>query len=570
MQSVETTMKQTVVHALKTLGVTEISECQVQLEHPKDPRHGDFATNIALTQFNQVRERWDTPIEFAQALAAQIKGIDAAAKKPGFINFWIPKDLLFQNLTSIIVKKDQYGRSDRWSGKKVVVEYSSPNIAKPFTIGHLRSTIIGHAIANLLEATGWTVYRDNHVGDWGTQFGKQIYAMKTWGDEKAIEQSKRPVKLLVDLYVKFHEEAEKNPALEEEGRKWFQKLEAGDKEAKRLWKNCVEWSLKEFAAIYDELGVSFTENNGKGYGESFFEDKMGAVIAELEGKGILKENLGAKLVFFPNNTYPPLMIIKKDGTTLYATRDLATDTYRKHIHGDDVVIINEVGIEQSLYFKQLFETEYLLGWFAPGQRIHIGHGHYRFKEGKMSTRKGNVIWLEDILQEAEKRAAALSKDGEGVHAKAIGIGAMKWNDLKRTPQQDIVFDWDDILNMQGNSGPYVQYTYVRTQSVLSKSDSSSFRSHFNTLDIALEDEEQELLRLLIRYGEVVEEAAETCSPHVLCTYLFELAKSFNVFYQKHKIIESEKKEFRLLLTASVGQVLKNGLHLLGITVPNKM
>lgn len=570
MQPVEAIIKQAIVQALQKLGVTEIAEEQVQLEHPKDPLHGDFATNVALTQFKQVQDTWKTPLAFAQALAQHIEGIDVTAEKPGFLNFWIPTELLLQNLTTIAEKKDQYGKRDQYTGKKVVVEYSSPNIAKPFTVGHLRSTIIGDAIANLLEATGWTVYRDNHLGDWGTQFGKQIYAMKTWGDEEAIEKSERPVKLLVDLYVKFHEEAGKNPELEEEGRKWFQKLEAGDKEARELWKKCVEWSLKEFATIYDELGVSFTENNGKGYGESFFEDKMGEIITELEKKEILKENQGAKLIFFPDDKYPPLMIIKKDGATLYATRDLATDKYRKEIHGDDIVIINEVGIEQSLYFKQLFETENMLGWFTPEQRIHIGHGHYRFKEGKMSTRKGNVIWLEDILEEAEKRAAALGKDGEGIQAKAIGIGAIKWNDLKRTPQQDILFDWDDILNMQGNSGPYLQYTYVRTQSVLSKSQANATHSAGEMSNVTLERAERDLLRLLMQYTEVVEEAAATFSPHILCTYLFTLAQSFNLFYQKHKIIESKEKDFRLLLTTGVGQVLKNGLHLLGITVPQRM
>jgi arginyl-tRNA synthetase len=399
--------------------------------------------------------------------------------------------------------------------------------------------------------------------------------------ELAIEKSKNPLRELVSLYVIFHEEAEKNPELEDRAREWFKKLEEGDSQARRLWKKCVEWSLKEFQKIYDQLGIKFTENNGIGYGESFFDDKMGGVIKELEEKKLLKESEGAKLVFFEKDKYPPLMILKKDGATLYATRDLATDRFRLNKYGKDVVIINEVGIEQSLYFKQIFEIEKMLGWVKNEQRIHVKHGHYRFKDEKMSTRKGNVIWLEEVLDEAKRRAEKLSSEEARNTAKDVAIGAIKWNDLKRSSNLDIIFDWDEILNMEGNSGPYLQYTFARTQSVLSKAhvilsetkdltiagDSSLAAQNDNTI------EEVSLLRAIHRFPEVIEEAAKSFSPNLLCNYLFDLAQKFNLFYQKHKILQSRiqsQKEFRLQLTQAVGQVIKNGLYLLGIKAPERM
>jgi arginyl-tRNA synthetase len=452
------------------------------------------------------------------------------------------------------------------------VEYSSPNIAKPFTIGHLRSTVIGDAVANLLQATGSTVFRDNHLGDWGTQFGKQIYAIKTWGNEEEIENSDRPVKLLVDLYVKFHTEAEKNPALEDEGRKWFKKLEDGDEEARTLWKKCVQWSMKEFKKIYKMLNVSFTENpeNGyMGYGESFFEDKMGPVIKELKEKNLIKESKGAQLVFFKDDKYPPLMILKEDGATLYSTRDLATDKFRLEHYGKEIKVINEVGAEQSLYFRQLYEIEQMLGWYKSGQRIHIGHGMYRFKDKKMSTRKGNVIWLEEVLEEAVKRAAQLAKTEVDKHvSQKIGIGAIKWNDLKRSANQDVVFDWDDILNMQGNSGPYMQYTYVRATSVLKDQAVSSEYS----LNYSVDQEEKELLHSLSLFNEVIEQAADRFSPHILTTYLFELAQKFNMFYQNHPILKAdpEIKSLRLFITNATAETIKKGLQILGIETVDKM
>ncbi|MBA3724068.1 MAG: arginine--tRNA ligase [Candidatus Levybacteria bacterium] len=586
----------------KVLETKGIADAKVMVDYPADPKHGDYSTNVALIAAKKLGKN---PMEFAEELVEDlrftIKDLGLIEKiemaKPGFINFWITQDKLMKE-----AQKFEFPNI----GKKrtVVVEYSSPNIAKPFTIGHLRSTIIGDAVANLLEATGWNVKRDNHVGDWGTQFGKQIYAIKAWGNENELDKADRPVKLLVALYIKFHDEADTNPALEDEARAWFKRLEDGDDEARRLWQKCIDWSWKEFDAIYQKLGVSFTENNGRGYGEAYFEDKMATIITELRKKELLEEGKeGAQIVSFAEGSkLPPLMILKKDGASLYATRDLATDKFRLDTYKDtNLLIINEVGAEQSLYFRQLYKLEEMLGWFTPMQRVHIKHGLYRFKEGKMSTRKGNVIWLEDVLEEAVKRAMNLqnltsdlrdtevittsNKVGDAARqhilnfserleiAEKVSIGAIKWNDLKRTPEQDIAFAWEEVLNMQGNSGPYMQYTYVRTKSILDKAKANGIATFDFTQTITkISMEERELLRLLARFDEVVAEAATRFSPSTVATYLFELAQAFNLFYQKHQIIKADTdvKQFRIGLTAATGNVIKRGLNLLGIQAPEKM
>lgn len=618
------TIKQRIaVELKKVIDSLRIIDIEPQVDYPADKAHGDYASNVAMIAFgkqgtknkeqrttNNKQKKYGSPMELAEAIVAKFSVFSSQFKvevaPPGFINFKISSSYLFDHLTK---NQDLKSINEINKGKKVVVEYSSPNIAKPFTIGHLRSTIIGDAIANLLDATGFTVFRDSHVGDWGTQFGKQIYAIKEWGNEEEIAKSDRPVKLLVDLYVRFHSEAEKNPELEERARAWFKKLEDGDDTARKLWQKCIDWSWKEFDEIYRELGVPSSgagfENGGRGYGESYFEDKMQTVIEELEKKKLIKTGKeGAKIVEFDEATkLPPLMILKRDGATLYATRDLATDKFRLEKYGVDVIVINEVGMEQELYFRQLYELEQMLGWYKKDQRVNVKHGLIRFKDGKMSTRKGNTIWLEDVLEEAVARAKTLAKigypisdtaqsydDSDLVNIKAsrsarehtqgmlnvldtarkVAIGALKWNDLKRDSKQEIMFDWDDILNMQGNSGPYIQYVFARTESVLVKAGVLDLR--FKIKDLRLETEERELLRMLTKFEEVVVEAAERFAPNILCTYLFELSQSFNLFYQKCPILKSEgeTKNMRLILTEKAGDVIKRGLNLLGIQSPEKM
>lgn len=577
---------------------------QIHLEHPADPSFGDYSTNCVMVLFSSMKKTVSTfpfasPKDFAQALKDSILSkmestsnysdlIDSVSLAgSGFINFTLSDRFLLSKM-GLIVKKRGKTIEEIGRGKKVVAEYSSPNIAKPFTVGHLRSTIIGDAIANSLEETGHTVYRDNHLGDWGTQFGKQIYAIKTWGDEDKIDSAENPVKELVALYVKFHDEAEKDPEIIEKGREWFVKLESGDPEARRLWEKCINWSWSEFEKIYATLGVKFTENNGRGYGESFFEDKMEEPVAQLKQAKMLTNSEGAQLVFFDDNKYPPLMIIKKDGSTLYSTRDLATDLFRLEKYGKDILVFNETGSEQSLYFKQLYAVEQKLGWYSEGQRVHIGHGLIRFKDKKMSTRKGNVIWLEDVLQEAFERVSHISAELDQQSVWKIAIGALKWNDLKQKMHLPIVFDWDEMISLKGNSGPYMQYTYVRCQSVLKKAFiaaknidvNSDIDLYFDTLLDTKEYlshnpnmEEKRVLRNLYIYSDIVGQMARDFTPHTLANYLYELAVSFNSFYNNNKILVSESEnttQFRLMLVQATAQVLKSGLRILGIQTVEKM
>lgn len=533
------------------------------MEHPDVVAHGDYSTNIALVTAKRIGKN---PRQLAEELKTEIeKNLPSTIEKveiagPGFINFFLSREFFVSKTKEIHSSPDVLAQAKVGNGQKVVVEYSSPNIAKPFTVGHLRSTIIGDAVANILSALGYQVIRDNHLGDWGTQFGKMIVAIKKWGDIEQIKKSHEPIHDLVDLYIKFHDEAEKDPSLENEGREWFVKLEAGDKEARDIWSFCIERSLASFKEIYTALGVT---NFDTWNGESMFGAYIPDVIKSLEDKKLLKESEGATLVFFEGDKLPPLMIKKTDGSTLYATRDLATDMWRLREYGSDVRIINEVGGEQSLYFKQLFEIEKMLGWVKDGQRVHVAHGLYRFKEGKMSTRKGNVIWLEDVIDEAVKRASAINPET----GKAVAIGALKWNDLKRESSQNIVFDWDEILNLKGDSGPYIQYAYVRAQAIVDKA-----QTEFGVRDIADVPQEISLLeRYLYRYDEVVTRAGKEYSPHYIATYLLELASAFNAFYAEGMIVSKEADSaYRVALTAAFAKTVKSGLELLGIPVVTRM
>jgi arginyl-tRNA synthetase len=587
-------LQQTITEVLNDLKI-QTSNLKIILEYPADKSHGDYATNVAMLVFAKLKQeqstnsQFNSPIELAKLISdelnkknlSEISEIKVAG--PGFINFTLSDAFLLSKMGLVI--KNRADTHDKFGvGKKIIAEYSSPNIAKPFTVGHLRSTIIGDALANMFESCGYQVFRDNHLGDWGTQFGKQIYAIKTWGNEDEIENSENPVKELVKLYVKFHEEAEKDPSLEDEGRAWFTKLEQGDAEARRLWEKCINWSWKEFEKIYQLLNVSFTENNGRGYGESYFEDKMGPVIDELKAKGILQESKGAQLVFFPDDKFPPLMILKNDGSTLYSTRDLATDKFRLEKYGQDITIFNEVGAEQSLYFQQLFKIEQMLGWFKPEQRIHVGHGLIRFKDQKMSTRKGNVIWLDDVLNEAYKRVQTMSENLDESSIWTIAVGALKWNDLKRKMHLPFVFDWDELTNIKGNSGPYMQYTFVRCLSVMQKAQDSNdslnnITKHFDILlnnkeylNSSLNDDERDILRNLNKYSDIVKSAVNELAPQQLATYLYMLAQSFNTFYASNKIISENEhqSQLRLLIVAGVAYTIQHGLGLLGIQTVEQM
>jgi len=557
----------------------------IKLDIPNISGHGDYASSLALSEAKRQKKN---PLELAKEIVLKLQN-DSELKKilskievapPGFINFWVSDEALVGTINKInygvgvsLMKPDSGRDESRPYSKKAVVEYSSPNIAKPFGIGHFRSTIIGDAVANLLESSGWEVYRDNHLGDWGTQFGKLIYKIKTQNSKlkTTTKNLNLSIKDLVNLYVEFHKEAQEEPGLEDKAREEFRKLESGDPENREIWQYCVDVSLEEFNRVYDVLGIKFTENDGEGYGESYFEDKMQPVIDELQEKGLLKEGEdGAKLVFFPGGKYPPLMILKKDGATLYSTRDLATDRFRLGKYGKDIVIINEVGAEQSLYFQQLFEVEKMLGWIKERQRVHIKHGFFRFADRKMSTRRGDVVWLEDVISQAVAKAKEFGSDEK--LAQEVAVGALKWNELKRDPAGDIIFNWDEVLNMEGNSGPYMQYTYARTRSILDKANGTAVSRvpEIKGGSINFDEKERRLASVLIHYSEIVKNAAINYSPHVLANYLYELASEFNSFYNSERIIGSEREETRLALVKAVGEVIKNGLGLLGIEVPSKM
>lgn len=541
----------------------------IMLEHPDNLFNGDYSTNEALI-WGSIASVWTGhPRELAEKIKIELeknlpKEIKKIEEKNGFINFYLSKDFFAESIKEILKEKEDFGKNKIGKGKKILVEYSSPNIAKPFTIGHLRSTIIGDSLSKILEFSDYKVIRDNHLGDWGTQFGKMIVAIKKWGDLNALENDPSPIKTLVDLYVKFHDEAEKDPTLEDEGRDWFLKLEQKDKEAREIWQKCISYSMKEFHRIYERLSITdFDTING----ESFYENKMSEVLEDIKEKNLGKESEGAFLIFFPDETkLNPLMITKKDGSSLYSLRDLATDKWRKKEYGKDIKIINEVGTEQSEYFKQIFEAEEMLGYFTKGQRIHLAHGLYRFKDGKMSTRKGNVIWLDDIINEAVSRASDINKDV----AEEVGIGAIKFNDLKRESKKDIIFDWEEIINLNGDSGPYLQYSYARAKSILEKAQGESLKPKIEKLEY--ERNITDVEKQLYRFPEIVARSAEEFSPHYIATYLIELARSFNNFYGNTKIVNKDDptSSYKLAITEAFSVVIKNGLNLLGIKSPEKM
>ncbi len=525
-------LRQTIAKAANV----DISE--VQLEHPNLESYGDYSTNIAI------KNKLD-----AKAIAAQIPGATVAG--PGFINIRLTNEELLRNLGS------STDIPDIGNSQTVVVEYSSPNIAKHFGIGHLRSTIIGQALYNLHKVLGYKTIGDNHLGDWGTQFGKLLYMIDKYG------LTDFDIDKLEDIYIEFHKLAENDETLENEARRWFKRLEDGDKNSREIWQKCIQISLREFSRVYDLLEVKVDN----ACGESFYEDKMPTIIKKAQDKIAIKSD-GAWIIETGHES--PLMLLKSDGGTTYATRDLAAVLYRMNTY-DPIKIIYEVGAEQTLYFSQLFVASRKLGLVDDKvDLIHTKHGLYLAPDGKkFSTREGNTVKLDEILKEAIDRAKALGCADDST-AKAVGIGAIKYFDLLHGIQSNIIFDWDKILALQGNSGPYLQYTYARTQSVLRKNQESLM---IDDLSLNLNNEELSILRHIYKFPEVVEEAASRYSPNLLCNFIYELAQRYNTFYNQCSILSAQRKgerEFRLYLTQKVGEVLKKGLNLLGISAPEKM
>jgi arginyl-tRNA synthetase len=471
--------------------------------------------------------------------------------------------------------KDRYGSSDIGQNRKVIVEYSSPNIAKPFHIGHIRSTVIGNAIYKLYDFLGFDTVRINHLGDYGTQFGKMIVSYRHWGNKEDVEKS--PIQTLLGYYVKFHEESEEDPSLEDEARATFSRLENGDPEETALWKWFRDESLREFGRVYEMLGIDFDSYAG----ESFYSDKMGRVLSELTEKGLLVESEGAKIVDLSEYELPPALITKKDGSTLYITRDIAAAIYRKE-HYDFYKNLYIVASQQNLHFQQWIKVVSLMGYDWAENCIHIPFGLVSLDEGTMSTRHGRVIFLEDVLNKAIDRTREIileknvNTDNIDATAKQVGIGAVIFNELSNGRIKDYVFSWDKVLNFDGETGPYVQYTYARTASVLRNAGEAGEKAviECDTVDMKyiLSDSAYELVRLIYEFPDKVVEAAEKYEPSIVTRQIVDIAQSFNRFYHNEHILaedENEKKA-KLLLTFSAGQTIRNGLLLLGMEVPERM
>lgn len=534
------------------------------LEKPKDETMGD----IAFPCFTLSKTLRKAPNMIASELKDKI-GTDDVIEKVcqvgGYLNFFLSRKGFAKSLIGEIdAAGENYGKSSEGEGKTVIVEFSSPNIAKPFHIGHLFSTAVGNSLSKIYAFLGYKVERINHLGDWGTQFGKLICAYKKWGNEEEVKKS--PMAELTRIYVKFHTEAEADPSLEDEARAEFHKLEEGDKENTKLWSWFREESLKEFMRVYDRMDVGFDSFNG----EAFYSDKMDSVVSELTEKNLLKLSDGAKIVEFPD--MPPAIILKQDGSTIYATRDLAAAIYRAntyHFYKNIYV----VGIPQSLHFKQIFAILDMMGKPYAADCVHVGFGTVKFASGAMSTRTGNVVLLETVISEAVKKTAEIMKangnEGDASDtAEKIGIGAIFYTFLKNSREKDIIFDWDDILDFNGESGPYVQYSYARGRSVLRKEAPNGEIS----FDYDITDEEYTLLKLLSEFSDNVRAAMAKNEPFYITRYVTAVSKAFNKFYNTAPILKAEDnvKNARLKITEATCTVIKNALALLGIKTVERM
>lgn len=579
--------------ALKTMG---IHGAQIEIETPADASHGDYSTNIAL---KLSKEREKAPREVAEEVVKFLPPLDFVEKTeiagPGFINFYLSTGHLQHELAKVLEQKENYGRLTVGRGQKVLVEYSSPNIAKPPAVHNVLSTIIGQAISDLYRYAGYETMSLNYLGDWGTQYGKMLYAYKTWGDEETV--NKDPLNELLKLYARFHDEAGKDPSLEDKGREEFKKLEEGDAENKQLWDWMRKISIEAMEKIYKKLGVSFDEY----LGEAMYSDASRDILAEGKNKRIFIEGeKGAYIVQFEGEKYPPYMVQKADGTTLYSTRDIASIRDRlERFHPNKMIYV--VGQEQKLHFQQLFETAKKFG-LTSADLVHVEFGRMQLPEGKMSTRKGDVILLEEVIREAiartekivEEKSRELSEEEQKKLAEAMAIGAIKYNIFSQNRETNITFDWDRMLSLEGNSGPYLQYAYARAQSILRKAheadaqddhaengDQTSLFTVDNNRKTEEEQElkpfehkaEQALLHLLPRFPEKIEEAVADYKPNTLTTYLYDLARAFSSFYNEVHVLsasKSELREARLKLVEATAQILKNGLSILGIEVFDRM
>ncbi|MCP3741923.1 arginine--tRNA ligase [Rossellomorea sp. BNER] len=535
------------------------------IETPKHSDHGD----LAFPCFQLAKHKGQSPQQIAEELASLLKDPEFSRVEAigPYVNVFLNGKALGPSIVEKVLSlNNEFGSHVFGKGKTIAIDMSSPNIAKPFSMGHLRSTVIGNSLALIANKCGYKTVRINYIGDWGTQFGKLIVAYTKWGDESKVRQN--PIGELFKLYTKFHVEAENDSSLEVEGRKAFKLLEDGDPEITRLWKWFREESLMAFKKIYQLLGVEFDSYNG----EAYYNDKMEEVVEQLKNAQLLEMSDGAEVVRLDDLNLPPCLIKKSDGATLYATRDLASALDRQNRYKFDQALY-VVGQEQGVHFKQVFSVLNKLGYQWSDEMKHIPFGLYLKAGKKMSTRKGRVILLEDVLNEAIKIAHDNIKvKNPDLHhasevAKAVGAGAIIFHDLKNDRQNAIEFSLEDMLTFEGETGPYIQYTHARAQSIIRKASDVQIKDYNGLSDI----ESWKIIKLLHQFPQVIEKAHHESSPSVLAKYLLQTAKSFNKYYGKTKIlVDDEEKMSRLALVKSVTIVLSEGLFLLGISAPKEM
>ena len=558
--------------AVENLSKDEIAG---MIEIPTDEKMGDFA----FPCFRLAKELRKAPPMIAKDIAAKLADSKIFAKVESvnaYVNMFLSREeFIYDVLKEVVSTQENFGRSDEGKGKKVIVEYSSPNIAKPFHIGHIRSTVIGNSIYKIYDFLGYDMERINHLGDYGTQFGKMIVSYRRWGNKEDV--IKEPIKTLLNYYVKFHEECELDPSLEDEAREVFTKLENGEPEEVELWRWFREESLKEFSRVYKMLGIEFDSYAG----ESFYSDKMERVVNMLKDANLLKESEGAQIVDLEEYNMSPALIMKSDGSTLYITRDIAAAVYRKE-HYNFHKNLYIVASQQNLHFKQWIKIIELMGNDWAKDCVHIPFGLVSLEEGTMSTRHGRVVYLEEVLNRAveQTKQIIIEKDvnTENVEetARQVGIGAVIFQELSNNRIKDYVFSWEKVLNFEGETGPYVQYTHTRAASLLRNAGEETAKKAMNVDALKLKyiasDSGYELAKLISQFPQIIKEAGERYEPSIVTRHLVDVAQSFNHFYHDEHILvkDEEEKLAKLALVFAAKNTIKNGLRLLGMEVPEKM
>ena len=548
-----------------------VEDAREAVEVPANEDMGDYA----FPCFRLAKVMRKAPPLIAKELAEKLEKPDFISDirvVGAYINFFTDKSTLVKEVLLKVLEKDgDYLKTDIGSGRTVVFDYSSPNIAKPFHVGHLRSTVIGNALYSIYKALGYNCIGVNHLGDWGTQFGKLIVAYKRWGDKETVERE--DVKELSRIYVKFHEEAEKDPSLEDEARSWLVKMQEGDSEALELWKWFVEISMKEFNRIYDRLHITFDSYAG----ESFYNDKMQAVVDELNEKGLLTESEGARIVDLEKYNMPPCLILRRDGGTLYPTRDIAAAFYRKKTY-DFYRDVYVTALDQNLHFAQWFKVIELMGYdWAKDSLVHVPFGLVSLGDGKLSTRKGHVVLMEDILNAAVDKTKAIIEDknpdleDKDEVSEQVGIGAVIFNDLYNSRIKNVVFDLERMLSFEGETGPYVQYSHARACSILRRAGADKPEGDID-YSLISDDASVSVCKAIGDTEAKLRDAAEKYEPYILTRHIVDICKAFNKFYNENNIMasEGELKKARLAVVYAVKTVVAQCLALLGIAAPERM